>query len=105
MKKQKENSHEGITWSEMGKQNVQAEKVYKGQITTINTDFFVNFFWCKFDLYSDVTGYETYHDNKFQVTSPSLLSPTTSQSNSLCQVQFPKQYQWNAGRPIVSKCQ
>ena len=28
MKKQKENSHEGITWSEMGKENVQAEKVY-----------------------------------------------------------------------------
>ena len=28
MKKQKENSHEGITWSEMGKQNVQAEMVY-----------------------------------------------------------------------------
>ena len=28
MKKQKENSHEGITWSEMGKQNVQAENVY-----------------------------------------------------------------------------
>ena len=28
MKKQKENFHEGITWSEMGKQNVQAEKVY-----------------------------------------------------------------------------
>ena len=28
MKKQKEISHEGITWSEMGKQNVQAEKVY-----------------------------------------------------------------------------
>ena len=27
MKKQKENSHEGITWSEMGKQNAQAEKV------------------------------------------------------------------------------
>ena len=27
-KKQKENSHEGITWSEMGKQSVQAEKVY-----------------------------------------------------------------------------
>ena len=26
--KQKKNSHEGITWSEMGKQNVQAEKVY-----------------------------------------------------------------------------
>ena len=26
--KQTENSHEGITWSEMGKQNVQAEKVY-----------------------------------------------------------------------------
>ena len=26
--KTKENSHEGITWSEMGKQNVQAEKVY-----------------------------------------------------------------------------
>ena len=26
--KQKENSHEAITWSEMGKQNVQAEKVY-----------------------------------------------------------------------------
>ena len=29
MKKQKENSHEGITWSEMGKQNVQAEKAIK----------------------------------------------------------------------------
>ena len=28
MQKQKENSHEGITWSEMGKQNVQAKKVY-----------------------------------------------------------------------------
>ena len=26
--KQKANSHEGITRSEMGKQNVQAEKVY-----------------------------------------------------------------------------
>ena len=26
MKKQKENSHEGIKWSEMGKQNVQAKK-------------------------------------------------------------------------------
>ena len=31
MKKQMENSHEGITWSEMGKQNVQAEKVYCSQ--------------------------------------------------------------------------
>ena len=28
MKKQKENSHEGITWSEMGKQNIQAKEVY-----------------------------------------------------------------------------
>ena len=28
MQKQKENSHEGITWSEMGKQNVQAKEVY-----------------------------------------------------------------------------
>ena len=35
MKKQKENSHEGITWSEMGKQNVQAEKVYSVQGTSI----------------------------------------------------------------------
>ena len=32
MKKQKENSHEGIAWSEMGKQNVQAEKVYCGKL-------------------------------------------------------------------------
>ena len=32
--KQKENSHEGITWSEMGKQNVQAEKVYCDTQTT-----------------------------------------------------------------------
>ena len=32
MKKQEENSHEGITWSEMGKQNVQAEKVYWGEL-------------------------------------------------------------------------
>ena len=30
MKRQKENSHENITWSEMGKQNVQAEEVYCG---------------------------------------------------------------------------
>jgi len=36
MKKQKENSHEGITWSEMGKQNVQAEKVYYNWITMHN---------------------------------------------------------------------
>ena len=28
MKKQKANSHEGVTWSEMGKQNVLAKKVY-----------------------------------------------------------------------------
>ena len=28
MKKQKENSHEGITGPEMGKQNVQAKEVY-----------------------------------------------------------------------------
>ena len=28
MKKQKENSLENITWSEMGKQNVQAKEVY-----------------------------------------------------------------------------
>ena len=34
MKKQKENSHEGITWSEMGKQNVQAEKVYNTIVPT-----------------------------------------------------------------------
>ena len=25
---QKANSHEGITWSEMGKQNIQAKEVY-----------------------------------------------------------------------------
>ena len=37
MKKQKENSHEGITWSEMGKQNVQAEKVYC--LTAIKTNY------------------------------------------------------------------
>ena len=28
-KKQKANSHEGITWSEMGKQNVQAKEVFQ----------------------------------------------------------------------------
>ena len=28
MKKQKANPHEGITWSEMGKQNIQAKEVY-----------------------------------------------------------------------------
>jgi len=28
MKKQKANSHEDITWSEMGKQNIQAKEVY-----------------------------------------------------------------------------
>ena len=26
--KEKENSHQGITWSEMGKQNIQAKEVY-----------------------------------------------------------------------------
>ena len=35
MKRQKENSHENITWSEMGKQNVQAEKVYSFKISDI----------------------------------------------------------------------
>ena len=30
-KNQKENSHEGIMWSEMGKQIVQAKKVYSKQ--------------------------------------------------------------------------
>ena len=46
MKKQKENSHEGITWSEMGKQNVQAEKVYYRDLPalvhalTMNSKFF-----------------------------------------------------------------
>ena len=32
MKKQKENSLENITWSELGKQNVQAKVVYWGLI-------------------------------------------------------------------------
>ena len=32
MKKQKANSHEGITWSEMGRQNVQAKEVYWNSI-------------------------------------------------------------------------
>mgnify|MGYP006862616057 CR=1 FL=1 len=30
MKKQKANSHEIITWSEIGKQNVEAKEVYCG---------------------------------------------------------------------------
>ena len=34
-KKQKENSLEGIKWSEMGKQNVQAKKVYSGRSVAI----------------------------------------------------------------------
>ena len=42
MKKQKENSHEGITWSEMGKQNVQAEKVYCLIIITMVIERFSN---------------------------------------------------------------
>ena len=33
VKRQKETSHENITWSEMGKQNVQAEKVYPVEFT------------------------------------------------------------------------
>ena len=36
-KKQKENSYEGITWSEIGKQNVQAEKVYCGCVDGVST--------------------------------------------------------------------
>ena len=43
MKKQKENSHEGITWSEMGKQNVQAEKVYSHENSFA---LFARFFSC-----------------------------------------------------------
>ena len=39
MKKQKENSHEGITWSEMRKQNVQAEKVYSSLISQYSDVF------------------------------------------------------------------
>ena len=42
MKKQKENSHEGITWSEMGKQNVQAEKVYCHQ-NCVHTNYLAIF--------------------------------------------------------------
>ena len=42
-KKQKENSHEGITWSEMGKQNVQAEEVYYQQIVTYNLSDYKHF--------------------------------------------------------------
>ena len=35
-KKQKANSHEGITWSEMGKQNIQVKEVYsRGKFTLI----------------------------------------------------------------------
>ena len=36
MKKLKKNSHEGITWSEMGKQNVQAKKVLEREIGSIS---------------------------------------------------------------------
>ena len=32
-KNKRQNSHEGIKWSEMGKQNVQAKKVYSIRIT------------------------------------------------------------------------
>ena len=35
MKKQKENSLENITWSEMGKQNVQAKEVYYAEPISI----------------------------------------------------------------------
>ena len=38
MKKQKENSPENITWSEMGKQNVQAKEVYLSQLRQDNAD-------------------------------------------------------------------
>ena len=41
IKKQKENSHEGITWSEMGKQNVQAKNVYCASALFVY--FFVSF--------------------------------------------------------------
>ena len=34
--KTKENSHEGITLSEMGKQNVQAKKVYLDDVACIH---------------------------------------------------------------------
>ena len=34
MKKQRENSPENITWSEMGKQNVQAKEVYSTAVTS-----------------------------------------------------------------------
>ena len=43
MKKQKENSREGITWSEMGKQNVQAEKVYYQHLWT--QGFYLLWLW------------------------------------------------------------
>ena len=45
MKKQKENSHEAITWSEMGKQNVQAKKAYWRFFPQLSTcDFLSHFF-------------------------------------------------------------
>ena len=50
MKKHKENSHEGITWSEMEKQNVQAKEVYsrtkksnKSHVFFLNYHFFFFF--------------------------------------------------------------
>ena len=47
MKKQKENSHEGITWFEMGKQNVQAEKVYYMWFSPKQKTFTQLRFWLK----------------------------------------------------------
>ena len=36
---QKENSHEGITWSEMGKQDIQGKEVYcSGSLLIKNTN-------------------------------------------------------------------
>ena len=41
-KNKRQNSHEGITWSEMGKQNVQAKKVYSIRITNHLVTCFLN---------------------------------------------------------------
>jgi len=80
MKKQKENSHEGITWSEMGKQNAQAEKVYSNLILTCKRtpnmrNFLFNlqiiFSYCSFLVFIELIFIDSWLDNDVYLTSKS----------------------------------
>mgnify|MGYP007058658188 CR=1 FL=1 len=66
MKRQKKNSHENITWSEMGMQNVQAKKVH----------FVECFILWLMGIYFNQNKRRLLHKNRVQFPEDSLGTPT-----------------------------